>query len=130
MNSKIHPSELHPTDDSQDPGAETTFGALYGAVETYRAKRLALEKAIEEVEVAERKAKNLRMELHYASKALDRAIERAHEKTFPKPEPERSTEAPSWQDATPEQDPTSSAPRPRDFDANDTGYMREEDEKK
>lgn len=136
--------ELHPIDDTPtDPGAYSTLGYLHHSCENYRDKRKAVEEAEKSLENANNVLISAKLEFRWAKENLTKAIEEANaqveaskeripEASFVPPDVNfegertaRSTDpfdGPSFEDATPEQDPASSAPRPRDFDANDTGY--------
>lgn len=118
--------ELHPTDDRPEPGCYSTLGYLHEQVENYVEKRDKVRAAEAALLSAQRALEEARVDLRYAVSGLSKAIEEAHAKTKAA---ERILEAPSielplppdvrFEDATPEQDPASSAPRPPSIEEDD-----------
>lgn len=127
----MNPTDRHPIDDSTEPGTMNTLGALHEACEVYREKRDKVIAAETTLKAAQEALTMAQLEMRYSKEVLTRVIEDAAAQVEASKERERFLAAPievplppdvKFEDATPEQDPASSAPRPRDFDANDTSY--------
>lgn len=91
----MNQEELHPIDDTSEPGAYNTFGLLHHQLENYVEKRDAVKAAEIAAKVAEQQLLSARLEFTWAKRNLTDAINKAHEVTNEAElEKERILEAP------------------------------------
>lgn len=77
---ELDPKDLHPTDDTQEPGEVGTFGELNGACERYCQRRNAYAERAGELKVAQEAFEAAKQQLAQAATMLSERIKQANDK--------------------------------------------------